>query len=428
MKFKRIMSLVIMTALFAVLLAVPSFAAVTAGTVTKLGTADEPVAFQTDDFEAAITGAATGATLVSLQIVSIPDTATEGELKLATPNTSVAIDDVIPADDIDDLVFEPIADLNAAVTFNFTAIVGTETSDEGTVRLNYEHKTPSAAAQTVKVKKNEAKEITLTGSDPDSRPLTYTITDQPAKGMLALKAGSKNVFTYTPANNATGADTFQFTVSNGVEASAKATVTIDITDEIEPLKYADLYHNGAATHWSYTSAGSLAELGLVVGMKLHGAHYYFNPDEFITRGEFTMWLNAVMEIALSDKATSEFADVTLPHMIEQFNAAKEQHFVSGIMDKNVLKFFPMENLNRAQAIQMIDNALKGATNTTVTLTFADKNTIPTWAANAVKNLVGLKIVQGDNHNKLRPLDSVRRSEAAELLFKLYKERKLREAD
>lgn len=84
-----------------------------------------------------------------------------------------------------------------------------------------------ANAQSVRVKKNTARAITLSGSDPEGNPLTYSIAAQPLKGTLSSLSGS--VLTYTPTRNVTGSDSFTFTVNNGSLSSAPAKVSISVS-------------------------------------------------------------------------------------------------------------------------------------------------------------------------------------------------------
>jgi hypothetical protein len=70
--------------------------------------------------------------------------------------------------------------------------------------------------------------ITLIGSDPQGRPLTYYPVTQPAKGALSLVSG--NIITYTPYDWRDGPDSFQYVAHNGIEASQPATVSINITN------------------------------------------------------------------------------------------------------------------------------------------------------------------------------------------------------
>ena len=85
---------------------------------------------------------------------------------------------------------------------------------------------PIANAQSVTTAEDTASTITLTGSDPEGQPLTYTVTSEPTHGTLS---GTAPDLTYTPDANYNGPDSFEFTVSDGVHTSAPATVTIDVT-------------------------------------------------------------------------------------------------------------------------------------------------------------------------------------------------------
>lgn len=84
---------------------------------------------------------------------------------------------------------------------------------------------PAANAQTVTVTEDVAKAVTLTGSDPNGDPLSYVVGTPPVKGVLS---GTPPALTYTPNLNANGADSFTFTVSDGVNVSPSATVTVNI--------------------------------------------------------------------------------------------------------------------------------------------------------------------------------------------------------
>ncbi|MBI5965682.1 MAG: tandem-95 repeat protein [Chloroflexi bacterium] len=92
-----------------------------------------------------------------------------------------------------------------------------------TATTNHE---PVANAQSVTTDEDTAIDITLTGSDADGNPLTYTIVDAPAHGLLS---GTAPNVTYTPAANYNGPDNFTFKVNDGIVDSAPATVSITIT-------------------------------------------------------------------------------------------------------------------------------------------------------------------------------------------------------
>lgn len=85
---------------------------------------------------------------------------------------------------------------------------------------------PTANPQTVETVLNTPVAITLTGSDPDDDPLTYSLLGLPQHGTLS--GGPLPDIIYTPYTGYTGTDTFTFRVFDGYDLSATATVTINI--------------------------------------------------------------------------------------------------------------------------------------------------------------------------------------------------------
>ena len=83
---------------------------------------------------------------------------------------------------------------------------------------------PEALSQDLTTQEDTPLSVTLTGMDTD--PLTFTVVDMPGLGALS---GTAPDLTYTPLADVSGEDTFTFVVSDGVNTSAPATVTIEIT-------------------------------------------------------------------------------------------------------------------------------------------------------------------------------------------------------
>jgi hypothetical protein len=115
-------------------------------------------------------------------------------------------------------------------SFTFTASNGTKTSAAATVTLNVAPGVPTANPQTVAIAHNTATKITLAGTDPDipALPLTFSIVTKPAHGTLGTLNTSTGAVTYTPSNNFQGKDSFTFTVSNGTNKSAPATIALNV--------------------------------------------------------------------------------------------------------------------------------------------------------------------------------------------------------
>ncbi len=90
---------------------------------------------------------------------------------------------------------------------------------------------PTSNAQSVMTNEDTAIAITLTGSDPDNDPLTFSVVNNPSHGTLSGTAPS---LTYTPAGNYNGADSFTFKVNDGTQDSAPATVSITVNPVNDP--------------------------------------------------------------------------------------------------------------------------------------------------------------------------------------------------
>ena len=126
------------------------------------------------------------------------------------------------------LTYTPAANYNGADSFTFKVNDGKVDSAAATVSITVTavNDAPVANAQSVTTNEDTAKAITLTGSDVDGNPLTYSVVTQPGHGTLA---GTAPNLTYTPAANYNGADSFTFKVNDGTVDSASATVSITVT-------------------------------------------------------------------------------------------------------------------------------------------------------------------------------------------------------
>ncbi len=126
------------------------------------------------------------------------------------------------------LTYTPNANYNGADSFTFTASDASLTSAAATVSItvNPGNDAPTATPQSVSTTEDTAVAITLTGTDPESDPLTFAVVTQPSNGTLSGVAPN---LTYTPNANYNGADSFTFTASDASLTSAAATVSITVT-------------------------------------------------------------------------------------------------------------------------------------------------------------------------------------------------------
>ncbi|MEO7369627.1 MAG: Ig-like domain-containing protein, partial [Ilumatobacteraceae bacterium] len=112
-------------------------------------------------------------------------------------------------------------------SFTYKASDGLVDSNLATVSITVvaTNRPPTATAASVSTNEDTAVVANLTGNDPDSDTLTFTIASQPAHGTLT---GSGAARTYAPAANYNGPDSFTFTASDASSTSAPATISITV--------------------------------------------------------------------------------------------------------------------------------------------------------------------------------------------------------
>jgi len=242
-------------------------------------------------------------------------------------------------------------------------------------------------------------------------------------GTLEAVAGEPGVFRYHAAS--VGIDTFTFTVTRNGITSAPGTITITVEPSpyLPFLKYFDM-----PTHWASYAAGRLATLEKIIGHHVD-ARFFFHPDRNISRGDFLVWLCAVMDIEPTENAAVLYADPDIPSWMNGFlHAATEKGIIQGVPAASptvTSYFFPHNPVTRIEAIRMISLALgpEGHDDNLAGL-FVDIAQIPGWGKNNVRHLHELQIITGDTAGFLHPRRNLTRGEAAEMLYKAYKELQL----
>lgn len=110
---------------------------------------------------------------------------------------------------------------------------------------------PVANDQAVTTDMNVSKAITLTATDPENSPLTWSIISYPGHGTLS---GTAPYLNFQPSQNYSGSDYFTFQVSDGVNLSNVATVTITIlAPPANPIRNGT-FEAGRDGNWMESSA------------------------------------------------------------------------------------------------------------------------------------------------------------------------------
>ena len=116
-------------------------------------------------------------------------------------------------------------------SFTYRASDGTTNSGPATVSITVTpvNHPPVANSQSVTTPTATAKAITLTGSDVDNDPLTFSIVNGPTNGVLSGLNTTSGTVTYTPNTNFSGPDSFTFRVNDGTTNSPGTTVSLTVT-------------------------------------------------------------------------------------------------------------------------------------------------------------------------------------------------------
>lgn len=96
--------------------------------------------------------------------------------------------------------------------------------------LNRASARPVASDQEIQIKPNTTGTITLDASDEDGDNLHYTVIKAPANGSLTTTGST---VTYTPENNYTGEDNFEFVANDGTYDSSVAEVVVVIKEPVD---------------------------------------------------------------------------------------------------------------------------------------------------------------------------------------------------
>jgi hypothetical protein len=127
-------------------------------------------------------------------------------------------------------------------------------------------------------------------------------------------------------------------------------------------------------------------------------------------------------VSVDGENTHIFADsASLPDYIN--NAAYRAHkigIIDGEQNNGELYLNPYESITRAELMKMIDRAMSSKTRSNVSMDFTDFNTVPDWAVQSVKNLVGYGIAEGYDDNTVRPNEKVTKAQTVQMIYQMMK--------
>lgn len=179
---------------------------------------------------------------------------------------------------------------------------------------------------------------------------------------------------------------------NGEQPQGDMNVSIPFTDV-------------ASDAWYYNVVSQAYGKGLISGM----SDIEFSPENSVTGAQLIMMLYRADDNTVSEQTSGNWYD-------EAVDWAKEKSIIS---DNNGWTFDANADLTREQMMVLLYNYLQYKGNDLSALddlsSYTDSSEISAYAENAVKALVGKRIIEGDGET-LRPLSSLTRAETAVILI------------
>lgn len=165
-------------------------------------------------------------------------------------------------------------------------------------------------------------------------------------------------------------------------------------------------------HWAYTYIEKLADLAVVNGSD--DGNFY--PDQSVTRAEFAQMLTKTMQLQQNGEA--EFSDVAEDAWYyHAVTCMASQGLVKGYEDGT---FRPDANITREEMAVILDRAvlMQGIEISPETeITFTDEDAIADYAADAVKEITSLGLLQGFPDGSFGPGRNATRAEVSAVIFR-----------
>lgn len=183
---------------------------------------------------------------------------------------------------------------------------------------------------------------------------------------------------------------------------------------------ADLPFVDIEGHWAAKKIIQLYESKIARGTVEADGKRYYHPDQQLSRQELAVFL-----IRLLGVDTAQYKDVQLPFVdadgiaswaLPSVRAAYSLGLMKGSKGPDGRRINAASSITREEAMTIVGRAL-GVKEEADLSSFADGDTVSSWAVPHVKTLVARKIVQGSG-GKLNPKAPISRAEAAKILCAL----------
>lgn len=180
------------------------------------------------------------------------------------------------------------------------------------------------------------------------------------------------------------------------------------------------YTDVPAGHWAAENIAYLSARGLMQGETDAAGNLTFNPSRNLTRAEFAVIAARYLKLDTSQEVSLPYADrADIPSWAL---GAIRAVYAEGIMTGEDVKgtiYFYPRNNISRQEAMAVISRILGEGYAAGEQTFADGDQISGWAKEHVSRLVTLGFVGGYEDGTIKPLANITRAEIAKILFNLY---------
>lgn len=245
-------------------------------------------------------------------------------------------------------------------------------------------------------------------SDGDGEDLTFKLKSKPKHGTVKVSGAS---FVYTPEKGRTGSDTFTYVAkdSSGNE-SMPATVSVEIKKIKSGISYSDMSGNSAAA-----AAQQLAEDKIFTGAKI-GDKYFFEPDRSVSRSEFLALTMETAGMDTTDVSMTGFCDdKSIPTWAKAYvETGLSGGVVQGMKTDDGIAFNGDQGVTFNEAATILNRVLS-VNNVDLKAWYADRHTVPSWAAQAVGNMESVNVMATGSFGSSTLNNHMSRADAAKML-------------
>ncbi|MBR5314020.1 MAG: S-layer homology domain-containing protein [Clostridia bacterium] len=382
----------------------------------KCGITNSQMSFSKSDFEDFFN-------VESVDSITISSLPSEFEGKLCLKDIPVIANQTIYRSDISDLTFTPASNSINTASFRF---FGNNASVESSVLCNMyflpEINTAptiirdTMGGQRVTTQKNIMVYSTLSAEDAENDSLCFEVKTEAQHGIVCITDKENGNFTYTPASDYYGKDSFEYVVYDQYgNRSDSAWINIEIEKNENNTFFSDMLR-----HTGHNSAVKASSYNIMSG-KLIDGELCFLPNSTITKAEFvTMALKASGNSGKIFVAESGFDDDSdIPTNLKSYVAyAANTGIISGTKTEQGIFFYPNSPITRAEAAVIVSKIINANEYTEKTV-FNDISDIPSWAESEIMTLAEMKIMTDVDEGNFLPNDNITNIQAAEMLCKVY---------